>query len=550
MVELTKSAAWQALVAHHKTMARIHMRDLFTQEPNRFDKFSLRAGGLLLDYSKNRITSRTLSLLLDLARAADLPEWIESMFRGDRINNTERRSALHVALRNRGNRPIEVDRRDVMPDVNAVLAHMAEFVATVRSGAWKGHDGRAITDVVSIGIGGSYLGPEMATLALAHDAAGGPCLHFVANVDGSDITSVLEALDPATTLFVVISKTFTTVETLTNASTARDWFRARAGATADLRRHFVAVSNNRPAMAEFGIDPAHSFEIWDWVGGRYSLWSAVGLPVALAIGFEAFTELLAGAHEMDEHFRKAPLDRNMPVLMALIGIWYANFFGAATHAVIPYAHGLRRLPAYLQQLDMESNGKRVTRDGAEVGYDTAPVIWGEPGTNSQHSFLQALHQGTQLIPADFLLPATNPRAGGRHHDLLIANCLAQTEALMKGRTAVEVRRDLEAAGTRDPEIERLLPHKLQPGNQPTNTLVFARLDAHTLGQLLALYEHKTFVQGVIWSLDSFDQWGVELGKSLASTIMSELDATIDASSTHDSSTSGLLRAVGALRTQT
>jgi glucose-6-phosphate isomerase len=462
------------------------------------------------------------------------------MFRGERINATERRAALHIALRNRGNRPIEVDGRDVMPAVNDVLRRLQEFVTAVRSGARTGHDGRRITDVVSIGIGGSYLGPEMATLALAAYAGGGPRLHFVANVDGADLATALAGLSPATTLFVVISKTFTTIETLTNARTARDWFRAQAGAEADLARHFVAVSNNVAAWAEFGIDPARSFEIWDWVGGRYSLWSAVGLPVMLAVGFEHFAALLDGAHAMDEHFRTAPLDRNMPVLLALLGLWYIDFFGAETHAVLPYDHGLRRLPAYLQQLEMESNGKRVTRDGEAVEYATGPVIWGEPGTNSQHSFLQELHQGTRLIPADFLLPAVSAYPSGPHHELLIANCLAQSEALMKGRTEAEVRAELEAAGLRGAEVERLVRHKMQPGNQPTNTLLFRRLDPRTLGMLVALYEHKTFVQGVIWRINSFDQWGVELGKALASHIVPELESAQEPALAHDSSTNALI----------
>ena len=545
MAQLTKSPAWQALQAHHKTLARIHMRDLFAQEANRFERLSLRVEDLLLDYSKNRVTTRTLSLLLALAEDAELPAWIERLFRGERINGTERRAALHVALRNRGNLPIEVDGRDVMPGVNDVLRRLQEFVAAVRGGQWTGFDGRRITDVVSIGIGGSYLGPEMATLALAAYAGGGPRPHFVANVDGADLATVLAGLSPATTLFVVISKTFTTIETLTNARTARDWFRAQAGAEADLARHFVAVSNNVAAAAEFGIDPARSFEIWDWVGGRYSLWSAVGLPLMLAVGFEHFVAMLEGAHAMDEHFRSAPLDRNMPVLLALLGLWYIDFFGAETHAVLPYDHGLRRLPAYLQQLEMESNGKQVTRDGEPIDYATGPVLWGEPGTNSQHSFLQELHQGTRLIPADFLLPAVSAYPTGPHHELLMANCLAQSEALMKGRTEAEVRAELAAAGLRGPEVERLVPHKIQPGNQPTNTLLFRRLDPRTLGLLVALYEHKTFVQGVIWRINSFDQWGVELGKQLAATIANDLRSPESAGS-HDSSTAGLLAAIRAL----
>jgi glucose-6-phosphate isomerase len=549
MAQLTKSPAWQALQAHHKTLARIHMRDLFAQEANRFERMSLRLDDLLLDYSKNRATTRTLSLLLDLAQAAELPGWIERMFRGERINATERRAALHVALRNRGNRPIEVDGRDVMPAVNDVLRRLQEFVTAVRGGQWTGYDGRRITDVVSIGIGGSYLGPEMATLALAAYADGGPRLHFVANVDGADLATALAGLSPATTLFVVISKTFTTIETLTNARTARDWFRAQAGAEGDLARHFVAVSNNVAACAEFGIDPARAFEIWDWVGGRYSLWSAVGLPVMLAVGLEHFASMLDGAHAMDEHFRTAPLDRNMPVLLGVLGLWYIDFFGAETHAVLPYDHGLRRLPAYLQQLEMESNGKRVTRDDDAVEYATGPVIWGEPGTNSQHSFLQELHQGTRLIPADFLLPAVSAYPSGPHHELLIANCLAQSEALMKGRTEAEVRAELEAAGLRGAEVERLVRPKMQPGNQPTNTLLFRHLDPRTLGMLVALYEHKTFTQGVIWRINSFDQWGVELGKQLATTLANDLRAP-ESATAHDSSTTGLLVALRKLREAT
>jgi glucose-6-phosphate isomerase len=549
MAQLTKSAAWQGLQAHQKTMARIHMRDLFAQEPRRFERLSLRLEDLLLDYSKNRITTRTLTLLSDLAREAGLPEWIERMFRGDRINTTEHRAALHIALRNRGGRPIEIDGQDVVPTVNGVLGRIQDFAATVRSGAWTGHDGRKIADVVSIGIGGSHLGPEMAALALLPYAESGPRLHFVANVDGAEIAAALAGLDAGTTLFVVISKTFTTIETLVNAGTARDWFRSRAGPDADLARHFVAVSNNRQAVAEFGIDPANSFEIWDWVGGRYSLWSAVGLPLALGIGADSFLELLDGAHAMDEHFRSAPLERNMPVLMALIGVWYTNFFGAESHAVIPYDHGLRRLPAYLQQLEMESNGKRVTRDGEAVDHATAPVLWGEPGTNSQHAFFQALHQGTRLIPADFLLPAASAYPAGPHHELLIANCLAQTEALMKGRSESEVHRELEASALEAPAIARLLPHKVHPGNQPTNTLLFRRLDPRTLGMIIALYEHKTFAQGVIWGVNPFDQWGVELGKQLASAIVNELRSG-EVAATHDSSTAGLLAAVRAMREST
>lgn len=546
MSALTQSSAWQALQAHCKTMARVHMRDLFAQEPNRFERFSLRVGDILLDYSKNRITTKTLSLLLDLARQAELPDWIDRMFQGERINNTEGRAALHVALRNRANRPIEVDGQDVMPAVNAVLSRMRDFSEAVRSGTWTGHTGGRITDVVNIGIGGSHLGPEMVCEALKPYWSPDLRLHFVSNVDGGQIAETLRRLDPASTLFIVTSKTFTTQETLANARTARAWFLENGGNEAALSRHFVAVTNNKAAAAEFGIDVDRTFEIWDWVGGRYSLWSAVGLPIALAVGFERFTELLEGAHAMDEHFRSAPLPENMPVLLGLIGIWYADFLGAETLAILPYDQSLYRFPAFLQQLDMESNGKRVTRDGEPIDYPTAPVVWGEPGTNGQHAFFQALHQGGKLIPADFIAAAESPYPIGRHHAMLLANFFAQTEALMRGKTAAEVRAELEAAGMEGAALERLLPHKLFPGNQPTNSILLRRLDPRGLGALIALYEHKVFVQGVIWRVNSFDQWGVELGKQLASVILKELESDAPAVD-HDSSTNGLINAFKAFR---
>ncbi len=542
----TRAPAWQALQAHARTMARIHMRDLFAKEPGRFARFSLRLDDLLLDYSKNRITTKTLGLLLDLAREAEVPTAAERMFRGDRINTTEGRAALHVALRNRSNRPIEIDGEDVMPAVNAVLDRMRDFSEAVRSGRWIGHGGAPITDVVSIGIGGSHLGPEMACQALQAWAKPDLAIHFLANVDGAPIAALLRRLDPARTLFIVASKTFATQETLANARSAKAWYIARGGPAEMLNRHFVAISSNRAAVAEFGLDPAAMFEMWDWVGGRYSLWSAVGLAVALSIGFDGFSRMLDGAHAMDEHFRTAPAAANMPVVLALLGIWYADFLGAESHAVLPYDQFLARLPAYLQQADMESNGKRVTREGEAIGHPTAPIVWGEPGTNGQHAFFQALHQGTHLVPADFLVAAESTLPLGEHQDLLLANCLAQTEALMRGRTAEEARAELEAAGHAPEEAARLVPHKVCPGNQPTNTLLYRRLDPYRLGSLVALYEHKIFAQGAIWRVNSFDQWGVELGKQLAARVLADLRAPEPATA-HDGSTNALIEASKSLR---
>jgi len=546
MSRVTRAPAWQALQAHARTMARIHMRDLFEREPARFTRFSLRLDDLFLDYSKNRIATKTMDLLLDLAREAGLSGAIERMFRGDRINVTEGRAALHVALRNRSNRPIRIDGKDVMPAINAVLDRMREFAEAVRVGSWTGHGGQRITDVVSIGIGGSHLGPEMACQALQAYAKPDLGIHFLSNVDGAPTAALLRRLDPARTLFIVTSKTFTTQETLANARSAKAWFIARGGPAEMLNRHFVAISSSREAVAAFGLDPAAMFEMWDWVGGRFSLWSAVGLPIALAIGYEGFVDLLAGAHAMDEHFRTAPLARNMPVVLALLGIWYTDFLGAASHAVLPYDQLLARLPAYLQQVDMESNGKAVTVEGEPVDYATAPIVWGEPGTNGQHAFFQALHQGTHLVPADFLAAGESSMPLGEHHELLLANCLAQTEALMRGRTAEEARAELEAAGLAADDVERLAPHKVCPGNRPTNTLLYRRLDPRTLGMLIALYEHKIFAQGVIWRINSFDQWGVELGKRLADRVLADLRSTEPVSG-HDCSTNGLIEACKAMR---
>jgi len=536
---LTESKAWRALKAHHEAIADTHMRELFNADPQRFDKFSLRFKDILLDYSKNRITEQTVALLLDLANQAGLRTWIDRMFSGDRINITENRAVLHIALRNRSNHAILVDGEDVMPKVNAVLTKMRIFTEAVRGGSWRGHTGKVVTDVVNIGIGGSDLGPLMVAEALKPYAKRDLQVHFVSNVDGTHMIETLRELSPETTLFIVASKTFTTQETLTNAHTARAWLLQTAGEEAAVAKHFVALSTNTDAVAEFGIDTDNMFEFWDWVGGRYSLWSAIGLSIALAIGMDGFEELLAGAHEMDKHFQSAPFEQNLPVILGLLGIWYNNFFGAQTHAILPYDQYLHRFPAYFQQGDMESNGKRVTRDGKTVDYSTGPIIWGEPGTNGQHAFYQLIHQGTKLIPADFLAPVESHNSVGEHHAILLSNFFAQTEALMKGKTAAEVRPELEAAGLAGDALERLLPHKVFEGNRPTNSLLFKKLTPATLGALIALYEHKIFVQGICWNINSFDQWGVELGKQLAKAILPEL-AGDEPVGTHDCSTNGLI----------
>ena len=538
MSKLTQSPAWRALGAHYAVIGSIHMRQMFRDDPARFDRFSLRLGNLLFDYSKNRIDQETVALLTALARQAGLPAAIERMFGGDRINFTEHRAVLHTALRNRSGHPVPVDGKDVMPDVLRVLAHMRRFCDAVRSGSHVGHTGKPIRDIVNIGIGGSDLGPLMACEALKPYGSVELRAHFVSNIDGTHLAEILKGLDAATTLFIVSSKTFTTQETLTNARSARAWLVDRLSDEAAVAKHFAAVSTNLDATSQFGIDPDNVFEFWDWVGGRFSLWSAIGLPIALFIGMDRFEELLAGAHEVDEHFRTAPPECNIPVLMGLLGVWYGNFFGCGSNAVLPYDQYLHRFPAYLQQLDMESNGKRVDRDGNEVDYDTGMVLWGEPGTNGQHAFYQLIHQGTRLIPADFLAPLHSHNPTGEHHAILLANCFAQTEAMMLGKTAEEARAELEAQGLHGEALEALLPHKVFPGNRPTNTLLFDRLDPHTLGMLIALYEHKVFVQSVIWNINPFDQWGVELGKQLAGEILPELRGA--AASVHDASTAGLI----------
>lgn len=541
MSALTDSPAWQALSAHRARMENVHMRDLFERDPERASRFSARLDGFLLDYSKNRITEETLGLLLDLARQQDVAGWRDRMFSGEKINTTENRAVLHTALRNRSNRPVMVDGRDVMPEVNRVLAQMGRFSQAVRDGAWTGYDGGQIKDVVNIGIGGSDLGPYMACEALKPYGHPDLRMHFVSNVDGTHIAETLKKCDPATTLFIVASKTFTTQETLANAHTARSWFLEAAGDEKAVAKHFVAVSTNEAEVSKFGIDPENMFVFWDWVGGRYSLWSAIGLPIALAVGMDNFEAMLAGAHEMDEHFRSAPPESNLPLLMALIGVWNANFLNAHSYAVLPYDQYLHRFAAYLQQLDMESNGKSVDRDGNRVDYGTGPVLFGEPGTNGQHAFYQLIHQGTRIVPADFLAPVETQNPIGKHHPILLSNFLAQPEALMRGKTAEEVRAELQGAGVVGAALEALVPHKVFEGNRPTNSILFRKLDPRTLGLLIALYEHKVFVQGVIWNINSFDQWGVELGKQLAKVILPELGEA-SAPVGHDSSTSSLIEA--------
>ncbi|MEW8020785.1 MAG: glucose-6-phosphate isomerase [gamma proteobacterium symbiont of Phacoides pectinatus] len=545
MGKLQQTPQWQALEQHWQEIGGQHMRSLFQQDPARFEQFSLEACGILLDYSKNRITGRTVGLLLDLARQVGLGERIGAMFSGERINNTEDRAVLHTALRNRSGRPVLVDGEDVMPGIEAVLRQMREFSEAVRAGHWRGYSGKPITDVVNIGIGGSNLGPLMVCEALGHYKSATLNAHFVSNVDGTHLVETLKPLDPETTLFIIASKTFTTQETLANAHAARAWTLARLGDEAAVASHFVAVSTNSAEVAAFGIDTANMFVFWDWVGGRYSLWSSIGLSIALALGMDRFEELLEGAHEMDEHFRQAPLERNMPVLLALIGVWYRNFAGVATHAILPYDQYLRYLPAYLQQADMESNGKGVTRDGEPVDYETGPIIWGEPGTDGQHAFYQLIHQGTQLVSADFIAPVHSHNPVGDQHEKLLANFFSQTEALMLGKGAEEARRELEEQGMAPERIGMLLPHKVFPGNRPTNTLLVDWITPRRLGALIALYEHKIFVQGVIWWVNSYDQWGVELGKQLAGVILSELQGELQPGR-HDASTENLIRRYKAL----
>ncbi len=539
MTPLPQTPAWRALAEHHQAIRTVHMRELFAQDPSRFTRFSLRHEDILFDHSKHIITDETMRLLLALARQEDVEGWRARMFAGEKINFTEGRAVYHVALRARGPAQMTVDGTDVIPDVRAVLGHMREFVNAVRDGQWRGCTGLPMTDIVNIGIGGSDLGPVMVTEALRPYHHPRLKVHFVSNVDGTHCAEALRHLDPATTLFIIASKTFTTQETLANAHSARAWFLRGLGDAADVSLHFVALSTNTQEVVKFGIDPKNMFAFWDWVGGRYSLWSAIGLSIALAIGMEGFEELLDGAHGMDEHFRTAPLEKNIPVVLAMIGIWYVNFFDARSHAILPYDQYLHRLPAYLQQADMESNGKRVDRDGQVVTYATGPIIWGEPGTNGQHAFYQLIHQGTQMVPADFLMPLESHNPIGEHHRLLLSNFLAQTEALMRGKTVEEAREELSRAGLSGDALERLLPHKVFPGNRPTTTILFKKLTPRSIGALLAMYEHRIFVQGIVWRINSYDQWGVELGKQLAKAILPELDPD-GPRAAHDASTAGLI----------
>jgi glucose-6-phosphate isomerase len=545
-IDPSDTAAWEKLAAHRKVMQDVPMKRLFAEDPERFRRFSIRWGEILVDFSKNRMTADTLGLLLELATACGLKASIEKIFSGEAINATENRAVLHTALRNRGNKPVLVDGKDVMPEVNAVLAKMKDFSGRVRSGVWKGYTGKPMTDIVNIGIGGSDLGPVMVTECLRPYAQPGLAVHFVSNVDGTHIAETLKRLDPETTLFMIASKTFTTQETMTNAFTGREWFLGHAGNSAHVARHFVAISTNAAKVKEFGIAPENMFVFWDWVGGRYSLWSAIGLSIACSIGFENFEALLEGAHAMDLHFRETPFEKNIPVILALIGIWYTNFFGAETEAILPYDQYMHRFPAYFQQGNMESNGKSVDRSGKRVSHATGPVIWGEPGTNGQHAFYQLIHQGTRLIPADFLAPADSHNPIGGHHPILLSNFFAQTEALMNGKSLEEAAAELEKEGRSAEEIKHLAPHKVFEGNRPTNSILFKQLTPHVLGSLIAMYEHKIFVQGVIWNIFSFDQWGVELGKQLAGKILPELkdDRPVTA---HDGSTNGLIDAYKEMR---
>ncbi len=538
MSRLTESPAWKALDAHRAGMDGVHMRDLFAADPRRNERYTLHASGLTLDYSKNIVLDQTMPLLHALAKQQDVPGWIEKMFAGSRINNTEGRAAFHVALR--AKTPMLLDGQDVLPMVLKVREAMRRFSDGVRSESIVGYTGKPIRSVVNIGIGGSDLGPLMATEALAPYRHARITPYFVSNVDATHLAEVLKRVQADSTLFIVASKTFTTQETLANATSARTWLVAELGSDAAVGHHFAALSTNLAATARFGIDASRVFEFWDWVGGRYSLWSAIGLSIALAIGMDSFEQMLDGANAMDAHFRSAPLESNMPVTLGLLGIWYTNFFGTRSHAVLPYDQYLARFPAYLQQLEMESNGKSVDRDGEPVDDATCPVVWGEPGTNGQHAFYQLLHQGTPLVPADFIAPIHSQNPMGEHHRLLLANFIAQTEALMRGKTQTEVRAELQQQGLEGEALERLLPHKVFAGNRPTNSIVFDRLTPHALGALVALYEHKVYVQGTIWGINSFDQWGVELGKQLAQRILEEASDPRQQGE-HDASTSALIR---------
>ena len=537
-IDFTTTQAFKYLADHFITINESSIKDLFAKDPERFDKFSIYLGDILLDYSKNRINEETMALLIQLARECKLKDAIEAMFNGEKINETEKRAVLHTALRNRSGKPVLTEGKDVMPEIQGVLERMKDFSGRVISGEWKGFTGKEITDVVNIGIGGSDLGPVMVTEGLkAYKTRLN--MHFVSNVDATQIAETLKELDPETTLFLIASKTFTTQETMANANSAKEWFLKAGAKEADVAKHFAALSTNESGVSAFGIDTKNMFEFWDWVGGRYSLWSAIGLSICLAIGFEKFEELLTGAYEADEHFRNAEFEENIPVIMALLGIWYNNFFEAESSAILPYDQYLHRFAAYFQQGDMESNGKYIDRNSKRVDYETGPIIWGEPGTNGQHAFYQLIHQGTKLIPCDFIAPAISHNPLGNHHQMLLSNFFAQTEALMNGKSEDEVVAELEKAGKSEEEIKELTPFKIFEGNRPTNSFLIREITPKTLGALIALYEHKIFVQGIIWNIFSFDQWGVELGKQLANQILPELEGD-GAVETHDSSTNGLI----------
>ena len=535
----TGTTSWKKLEEHYERIKDEHMVHMFNTDSNRFHKFSLQFDDILIDYSKNRINEETIQLLIDLAEELDLRGAIESMFTGEKINLTERRAVLHVALRNRDFNPIYVEGKDVMPNINHVLDKMKIFSGRIIGGSWKGFTGKKITDIINIGIGGSALGPLMVTEALKPYHLPHIRVHFVSNIDGSHIAETLEKINPETALFLISSKTFTTQETMTNAHTAREWFLKKAKNFSYIKKHFVAISTNKEAVENFGIDTNNMFEFWNWVGGRYSLWSAIGLSIALSIGFDKFLELHHGANEMDMHFRYTDFNKNAPVILALLGIWYNNFFLAETQAILPYSQHLKFLPTYLQQGDMESNGKSIDREGKYVDYQTGPIIWGEPGTDGQHAFYQLIHQGTKLIPCDFIIPANSQNPVGDHHQKLISNFFAQTEALMKGKTEQEVVDEFYAEGEPFEQVKHLIPYKIFNGNNPTNSIIFRNLTPKTLGSLIAMYEHKIFVQGIIWNIFSFDQWGVELGKQLAKKILPELEGDNPIKS-HDSSTNNLI----------
>jgi len=540
-IDPTKTVVWKQLQKHYEQKKNVHMRNLFAQDSSRFDKFHIQWNDILLDYSKNIITEETINLLLNLAKEVGLKSAIESMFIGEKINETENRAVLHTALRLPPNAAIIIDEKNTIPKIHAVLNQMKSFSDKIRSGEWKGYSGKPITDIVNIGIGGSDLGPLMVADALKHYKNKNLNIHFISNIDGINIHDVLQRINQETSLFMIASKSFTTHETITNAMTARRWFLKKAKDKKNIAKHFVALSSNDAKVKAFGIDSQNIFKFWDFVGGRYSIWSAIGLPIACYIGYDNFTEFLSGAFEMDVHFRTTPFDQNIPVILALIGIWYNNFFGAETEAIFPYSYDLHRFPAYLQQAHMESNGKNIDRTGNQVSYQTCPIIWGESGTNGQHAFFQLLHQGTKLIPATFIASAIALNEVGNHQNILISNFFSQTEALMKGKTEDDVRNELQSQQISDSETLKIVPYKIFQGNKPSNSILYKKLTPKMLGQLIAMFEHKIFVQGVIWNIFSFDQWGVELGKELAQKIIKELDHK-EKNLNHDSSTNGLIKA--------